>query len=218
MIHHVNLGIHILAGTVAMIIGLLAIIYNRRVATHKKLGRYFIYLLVIVVATGFIGFLFFRNDPFLLMLTLIAGYVGYAGYRNIQLREARANIWDALIALSTLSIALVYTWQLSQSQVLWNSSVILSTVIALALVTVYDLVKYFFFHSYLKGWWVYEHIYKMISAFSAMVSAFAGNTLRGFHPYSQIGPSAVCMMLIILFIVQRAAMKRRKANNSIGDW
>jgi uncharacterized membrane protein len=216
MIHHVNLGVHILAGTVAMIIGLLAIIYNRQVALHKKLGRYFVYLLVVVVATGFIGFLFFRNDPFLLMLTLIAGYVGYAGYRNVQLREKRGSIWDVSVALAVLSTALMYTWQLSQSQVLWNSSVILSTVIALALVTMYDLIKYFFFHSYMKGWWLYEHIYKMISAFSAMVSAFAGNTLRGFHPYSQIGPSAVCMMLIIFFIVQRAAMKRKKVNNSIG--
>ncbi|MFM9840092.1 MAG: hypothetical protein ACKVOQ_17635 [Cyclobacteriaceae bacterium] len=216
MIHHVNLGIHILAGTVAMIIGLLAIIYNRQVALHKKLGRYFVYLLVVVVATGFIGFLFFRNDPFLLMLTLIAGYVGYAGYRNVQLREKRGSIWDVSVALAVLSTALMYTWQLSQSQVLWNSSVILSTVIALALVTMYDLIKFFFFHSYMKGWWLYEHIYKIISAFSAMVSAFAGNTLRGFHPYSQIGPSAVCMMLIIFFIVQRAAMKRKKVNNSIG--
>jgi hypothetical protein len=217
MIHHVNLGIHILAGTVAMIIGLLAIIYNRQVAFHKKLGRYFVYLLVVVVATGFIGFLFFRNDPFLLMLTLIAGYVGYAGYRNVQLREKRGSIWDVSVALAVLSTALMYTWQLSQSQVLWNSSVILSTVIALALVTMYDLIKYFFFHSHIKGWWLYEHIYKMISAFSAMVSAFAGNTLRGFHPYSQIGPSAICMILIALFIVQRASMRRKKVNNSIGE-
>ncbi len=210
MIHHLNLGIHILAGTIAMIIGSLAIIHNRRASVHRRLGRYFTYLLVVVVTTGFIGFLFFRNDPFLLMLTLIAGYVGYAGYRNVQLREKRGSGWDALIALVVLSTALIYTWRLSQSQILWNSSVILSTVIALALVTVYDLMKYFFFHSYMKGWWLYEHVYKLISAFSAMVSAFAGNTLRGFHPYSQIGPSAICMMLIVLFIVQRASMKKKK--------
>jgi uncharacterized membrane protein len=138
MIHQVNLGIHILTGTVAMVIGLLAIINNRRIVVHRKLGRYFIYLLAVVVATGFIGFLFFRNDPFLLMLTLIAGYVGYAGYRTVQLRVKRGSIWDALIALAVLSTALVYTWQLVQSQILWNASVILSTVIALALVTVYD--------------------------------------------------------------------------------
>jgi predicted neutral ceramidase superfamily lipid hydrolase len=210
MIHHVNLGIHILTGTVAMVIGLLAIIYNRRVAVHRKLGRYFVYLLIVVVTTGFIGFLFFRNDPFLLMLTLIAGYVGYAGYRTVQLREKRGSIWDALIALAVLSTASVYVWYVARQPTSWSPAVVSPLLIALVAVTVYDLTKYFLLHPYLKGWWLYEHIYKMISAFSAMVSAFAGNTLRGFHPYSQIGPSAICMILIIFFIAQRALMKKGK--------
>jgi hypothetical protein len=195
-----------------MIIGLLAIAYNRRVTLHKKLGLYFIYLLAVVVATGFIGFFFFRNDPFLLMLTLTASYVGFAGFRNIQLREKQSTIWDAMVAVTILIISLVYMGQLSKSQVQWNVPVVMSTLAALFLVTSYDLTKYFFLHRFLKHGWLYEHIYKMISAFSALLSGFTGNVFRSFHPYSQIGPSIICTMLIIYFITREFCSKRQLAS------
>jgi uncharacterized membrane protein HdeD (DUF308 family) len=208
MTHQVNIAIHVLTGTVALIIGIFAIAYNRKITTHRKLGRYFLYLLSVVVTTGFIGFFIFRQDPFLMMLTLIAFYVGYAGFRNIKLREKRSNIWDALVALITLSLGLIYVWQLSSSNVYWNFSVVVPTVVALALVTTYDLMKFFFFHTYLKSWWLYEHIYKMISAFSALLSAFMGNVFKDFHPYSQIGPSLFCTLLAIYFIMSKVLQRR----------
>lgn len=210
MLHHINILIHVVSGSIAMIVGLLAIIYNRRVGLHRKLGRYFIYLLSIVVSTGFIGFFFFRNEPFFLMLTLIASYVGFAGFRNIQLKEKRGTAVDALMAIVLLVISLIFAWTLLKSQRLMNSSVVTSTMVALVLVTTYDLVKYFFLHQYLKGAWLYEHIYKMISAFSALVSAFTGNVLRDFHPYSQIGPSVLCTCLVVYFIAVRSRARRGK--------
>jgi uncharacterized membrane protein HdeD (DUF308 family) len=210
MIHQVNIAIHAVLGTIAIVIGLFAIIYNRKVALHKKLGRYFVYLLTVVVSTGFIGFFFFRQDPFLLMLTLIATYVGFAGFRNIKLRENRSTIWDAAVALGSLMIASIYLWKLVNSQTHWNVSVVSSTFVALGLVTTYDLVKFFFLHNYLKKWWLYEHIYKMISAFSALLSAFSGNVLRDFHPYSQVVPSAFCTVMIGYFIFKRAMGAKQK--------
>lgn len=208
MVHQVNIGIHVFAGTIAIVIGLFAIIYNRRVALHKKLGRNYVYLLSIVVATGFIGFVFFRHDPFLLMLTLIAFYTGYAGFRNIKLKEHRSTLGDVAVAFCTLMIACCYLWKLAYAQSHWNASVVVPTFVALGLVTVYDLMKFFFFHKAIKKWWLYEHIYKMISTFSALVSAFSGNVLRDFHPYSQIVPSMFCMMMIVWFIATRARTKK----------
>lgn len=204
MLHQANIVIHVLTGTIAMIVGIFAIAFNRKVVIHKKLGRYFIYLLTVVVSSGFVGFLFFRNDPFLLMLTIIASYVGFAGFRNIQLKEKRGTWVDTLIAISALTTSLLYVWNLSKSPLHWNTSVVIPTLVALVLVTTYDLVKQFFLQSYLKDAWLYEHIYKMISAFSALFSAFTGNVFRSFHPYSQIGPSIICVLLIIYFIARRA--------------
>ncbi|MFM8851368.1 MAG: hypothetical protein ACKOE5_13360, partial [Cytophagales bacterium] len=74
---------------------------------------------------------------------------------------------------------------------------------------VYDLMKFFFFHEAIKKWWLYEHIYKMISTFSALVSAFSGNVLRDFHPYSQMVPSIFCTILIIVFITLKVRDNRQ---------
>jgi hypothetical protein len=203
MLHQVNIITHIIAGMVALVIGLFAIVYNRRVILHIKLGRYFIYFLSVVIVTGYFGFFLFGNDPFLLMLTLIASYVGFAGFRNIQLKEKRGTALDVVVALTALISSLTYVCLLSRNNVPRNITVVSSTLAALLLVTTYDLMKYFFFHDYLRKAWLYEHIYKMISAFSALLSAFAGNVFRDFHPYSQVGPSAFCTLLIIYFISLR---------------
>ncbi|NOS93303.1 MAG: hypothetical protein HOP30_15400 [Cyclobacteriaceae bacterium] len=209
MLHQFNIVVHVVAGSIAIILGIIAIIKNRNVPLHRKVGTYFKYLLVIVVGTGFLGFLFFRQEPFFLMLTLIAGYVGYAGFRNIQLRENRASKVDLIVALASLGIAVWYGGYVIHHRYVANPVVVYSTLGALVFVISYDLIKYFFLHERLKKWWLYEHIYKVISAFSAMVSAFVGNVFREYHPYSQIGPSLICTILIIYFIVQRARESTR---------
>jgi uncharacterized membrane protein len=204
MLHQVNIGIHVFIGTIAIVVGIITIYYNKNIVTHKKWGRYFVVLLSVVVLTGFFGFLFFRKDPFLSMLTILSGYVGYAGFRAVKLKEKKSHMIDITIAVVSLSLGIAFVWYLTESRASWNFSVVLSTLIALAIVTIYDILKYFFLFSYLKKCWLYEHIYKMISTFSALVSAFAGNVCSDFHPYSQIGPSLICTFLIIYFIIERA--------------
>src|SRR5688500_13746779 len=98
-IHKVNILIHVLAGTIALAVGILTIFFYRRPVIHKRFGRVFLYLLFAVVATGFLGWLFFRSNSFLLMLTILSGYVGYAGFRAIRLREQRGTLLDTLIAI-----------------------------------------------------------------------------------------------------------------------
>jgi len=207
MLHQLNIFVHIVAGTLALIVGIITILKNRNIPAHRRWGTLFNYLLVVVVGTGFIGFLFFRQEPFFLMLTLISGYVGFAGFRNIQLKEKRATRIDALAASGCLVIAIIYGVYVIQAGAASNATVIYATLGALVLVTGYDLIKYFFYHRYLKKAWLYEHIYKMISACSALASAFAGNVFRDYHPYSQLGPSVAGTLLILYFIWQRSTRK-----------
>jgi hypothetical protein len=76
-------------------------------------------------------------------------------------------------------------------------------------VTVYDLLRNLFLYERMKSWWLYEHIYKMISSFSALFSAFAGTALPRFKPYSQVGPSAICMILVVVFIIGQWKKRNR---------
>ena len=76
MIHQFNILIHVVAGTLGLIVGTFVLLAPKATSTHVRWGRYFLYLLSVVVITGFLGWLFFRSDPFLFLLTLLAGYNG----------------------------------------------------------------------------------------------------------------------------------------------
>lgn len=216
MIHQVNIIIHVVAGVTAMLVGALALLVAKRSHLHIRLGRLFLKLLSVVVVSGFVGWLFFRSTNFLLMLTLLSGYVGYAGWRTIRLKEKRTANYDALVAIVALSLGILFLTELKKQDGNWNPVVIYSTLSALALVTVYDLLKHFWLHSWLKTWWIYEHIYKMISAFSATLAAFTGTVLPDYKPYSQILPSTFSMILIVVMIFRQAsAQKRAKSFSTI---
>ena len=208
--HAINLIIHISAGVAALIAGSVAIFSGKGSKRHRYFGRIFLVLLSVVVATGMIGAILFRSNPFLLMLTFLSGYVGYAGWRNLQLKEREASLPDAGLAAITLVAGTAYAyWLQTNADNDFNPAVIYSTLGALWLVTVYDLLRYFFLHAYLKQLWLYEHIYKTTSAFSAIFSAFTGTVLPGFKPYSQVGPSAIMMTVIVTYIVIEAVRKKR---------
>ena len=209
MLHTFNISLHVLAGTTALVIGLLALSSRKPSARHFRYGRYFLYLLVVVVGTGFTGLLFFRSSSFLLMLTLLAGYNVFAGYRTVRLRERRSTRADALVSAGTLLIGLLYLFYLRQSGGNWAPSVVYSTLAALALVTIYDLLKHLWLHERIQSWWLYEHIYKMLSAYSALLSAFTGTVLPGFKPYSQLGPSVLCLWLIVFFIWRQVLLRKK---------
>lgn len=211
MIHQFNILLHVLAGILALMVGMAALLVPKYTPRHKRLGRLFLYLLAMVVTSGFLGWLFFRSSPFLLMLTLLSGYVGYAGWRTVRLRTQRSSIWDVMVALIALSLGVLFLVQQEKNDANWNPVVMYSTLGALILVTTYDIVKHLLLHRYLNMWWIYEHIYKMVSAFSAIFSAFAGTVLPAYKPWSQIMPSTFCVMLIVV-LIWRQAVKERKGN------
>ncbi len=201
MIHQINIIFHVTAGTIAMVLGAILIVGRKGDCTHRTWGIHYSRLLVVVVGTGFLGWLF--------LLTVLAGYNTWSGYNVVRRKEARAGRSELLITSSALATGITYMIWLMTSDAVWAPAVIYSTVSALALVTIYDLIKGVFLHRKLTGWWLYEHIYKMISSLSALLSAFAGTVLPSYKPWSQIGPGVLCIMVIVYFI-GREAIKRKK--------
>ena len=95
---------------------------------------------------------------------------------------------------------------------IWSPIVIYSTVGALVFVIIYDLIKYLIpAKVYNRNRiWLYEHIYKMTSAFSALLAAFVGTVFEEYQPHSQYLPSALGMLIIFGFMVYtyRYGLKR----------
>ena len=207
-LHTINITIHVLFGTIGLLIGLVALFYQNKPQRHSQYGRYFLYILTVVVSTAFIGILFFRSSSFLLILTLLAGYVGYSGYRAVRLRERRSSTVDVLLAGSVLITGGLYLRSMQLAGGNWSPAVVYPTLSGLVLVAGYDLLKHIWLFRRLRTWWLYEHIYKMLSAYNALVSAFAGTVLSHYKPYSQILPSVVCVGAIVYFIRKRAKKHR----------
>ncbi|WP_128543689.1 hypothetical protein [Larkinella soli] len=198
-IHSINLWIHIAFGTAGLLLGLVVLNAPKRKGLHTRFGRYFLSTLAVVVLTGLLGALFFRSTPFLMLLTLLSGYEGYSGFRAVRLRRQKAGRQDVIIAVIVLITGLVYTARLNLGAGNWSPSVIYPTVGSLVFLTGYDLVKRFLWFERLRGFWLYEHIYKLISAFGALLSAFCGNVFPAWQPYSQMVPGLFCLLMIAYF-------------------
>ncbi|GAB3968897.1 hypothetical protein GCM10028806_13910 [Spirosoma terrae] len=212
-LHTANIVIHVLFGTFSLIVGLVTLFYQNRLRQHVRYGRIFLYLLTVVVATAFVGILFFRSDPFLLVLTLLSGYVGYSGYRAVRLKEQKTTTVDMLVTFGLLLGGSLYVKSLQLSEGHWSPTVVYSTFSALIAVAAYDVIKHFWLYKRLKTWWLYEHIYKMMSAYSALASAFSGSVLSDYKPYSQILPSALGTLALIYFIGKKARTRKRTARS-----
>jgi hypothetical protein len=73
----------------------------------------------------------------------------------------------------------------------WSPVVMYSTLGTLLAMTLYDLSRFGWRQQWLQGAWLYEHIWKMMSTYSALLSAFTGTVLAAYQPYSQFLPSVL---------------------------
>jgi hypothetical protein len=191
MEHLTNIVIHVMAGTIALIAGLIAMFVKKGGKIHIASGRYFMWAMIIVIITGLFGVLVFKRNTFLLVITLLAGYNCFSGIRVFKQRRSIDYIVPLVVMASVCFIRSMY----------WSAVIIYSTIGALLLVTTWDLLKWSMPALFLKRAVMYEHVYKMVSALSALASAFIGTTLPQYKPYSQFLPSMVGLTSIIVIFI-----------------
>lgn len=202
LIHHINIIIHVLAGTIALLTGLTALSVTKGGKLHIQFGRYFTRMIVIVILTGLIGIFIFRRNNFLLVITLLSAYNCFSGIRALRLNGRRPDPIDYLAPVIVTASALYYLYYIQAAGLYWSPVIIYSTIGALFLVTTYDLLKWAMPSPFLQKAVMYEHVYKMISAFSAITSAFSGTVLSQYKPYSQFLPSVIGMICIIITFIR----------------
>ena len=198
--HSTNIVIHVTAGTIALLLGIIALVSNKGKRAHVKSGNWFLIFLTIVVSTGLLGVFVFGRNTFLLVITLLSGYQGFSGYRALQAKDNKVRLPDIAMAVATLLSAFYFAYYIKRIGFFWTPVIIYSTLGALFTIILYDFLRYFIPASRYGRLWFYEHIYKMIGAFTALLAAFAGTVFESYQPYSQILPSAFGILLQIGFI------------------
>ena len=89
-------------------------------------------------------------------------------------------------------------------------SIIYYLLIYLFLIISFDLLRFFFPNLIrMRGFWLYEHIYKITGAFTALVSAGVGTVFASWEPYNQIVPAALSTFWLIFCLIYFTRPKRR---------
>ncbi len=202
-LHKANIILHIVTGSLALLIGVIALLSTKGGQLHNKSGRVFLRLITIVILTGLVGVFIFKRNTFLLVITVLSGYVSFSGYRILLFKTNEPRRFDMAVALLSLLVLGYFLYYFKSIGMIWSPIVIYSTVGAMLFIVSYDFIRYLIPRKAYKKHriWIYEHIYKMTSAFSALLSAFVGTVLDEYQPHSQYIPSAMSMLIIIGFMI-----------------
>ena len=202
-LHKANILTHITAGSIALLIGAIALIVRKGGKLHKNTGKIFLICLTVVILTGLLGVFIFRRNSFLLVITVLSGYLGFSGYRTLQTRSNKPKLIDITIALLSLLSVFYFLYYFKSIGMIWSPVIIYSTVGYLVLIITYDFFRYLLPASAYLNLWLYEHILKMVSAFSGLLSAFSGTVFPQYQPYSQFLPSVFGTLMAIGFMIAR---------------
>ncbi len=201
ILHLLNIIVHVLAGTLALLLGFIVLMNKKGSPKHRKIGRVFLLLLIIVVVTGFIGVFIFKRNSFLMIITILSAYYGFSGYRIVVSKTNTPKLVDIIIAILSIISVFYFLNYFHSIGLYWSPIIIYSTIGALTIIVLYDFLRYLIPKKLYENIWLYEHIYKMIGAFTALLSAFSGTVLNQYQPYSQFLPSVLGTLLQIGFII-----------------
>lgn len=189
-LHALNLAVHIGAGTVALLLGAVLLLQRKGTRRHRRWGRVF-GVLACVVCGSAAASLAFGYQPLFAVLTLTVAYQVWGGWRAVRWRGQGPD-WRDAAATVLAAIGAVALMFGTRS---WNAPVA-GALGWLAMVLVYDGVRWGFPRRWFDTLWQYEHAGKWIACVAGMASAMLGNVWRSGQPWSQLLPSVGGVVLI----------------------
>ncbi|HMH21222.1 MAG TPA: hypothetical protein VK563_05580 [Puia sp.] len=132
--HKINIITHVIAGSIALLLGVLALITKKGGKSHRRNGNIFLALLIVVIITGLVGVFVFGRNTFLLVITVLSGYFGFSGYRILQTRSNRPQLPDICVAIICLFSVSYFLYYFRSIGMIWSPVIIYSTVGTLLLV------------------------------------------------------------------------------------
>lgn len=198
----INILIHIIFGTLGIVIGVIPYITKKGGEKHRLYGKVFIGIMCIVIITAINGVIFFRDRPLLTIITLLSSYTTYSGLRVIKTKSNGFSKIDFMVMLLVLSLAIFYILKLQNGNVIWPKPLVYGFSSYILMITTFDIIRFLIprLITYSK-FWVYEHTYKMTGSFTALISAGAATVFAGHEPYNQIIPGIFCSILWLLSLL-----------------
>ncbi|GAB5522040.1 MAG: hypothetical protein RhofKO_42910 [Rhodothermales bacterium] len=202
-LHLANIVAHVLVGTVGIALGFVLLARPKGTAQHRRWGRWFAYATLGVNLTALIGSLFFRFLPIFATLNLLVTYQLVSGWRVIYTKAAGPSwvdaVWTGAAAIGAWVLVPIV---LAHPDV--APSVVYASLGGLAVLLLYDTIRWVFPTKWHRVVWPYEHIYKLVASLFGMLSALVGNVVHIGQPWSQVVPSIMGVLVIVFFFARWA--------------
>jgi hypothetical protein len=210
--------LHIVAGSTALISGLVAMLVKKGLINHRFWGKLFFWSMTITCLLG-LNAGFFRPGYLLFIpIAIISFYQVATGYRILYIKKLHTGqkpAWvDWLLTISMLLIAMVFlVWGIISLQ----EDVFLAIVLfAFASIGVYccmvDLYHYIKKPTD-KNYWLFTHIFRMSHGFIAALTAFLVNNSSLFKFIPQVLLLIIPISVgqpIISFVIWTYRRKKQK--------
>jgi uncharacterized membrane protein YjfL (UPF0719 family) len=197
--HSLNIALHIGAGVLALVFGLIPLLSRKGGHLHRLTGWLFVMAGFAVLACAVIGVTFYPQPGALVMATLSAGYQYVSGLRALPRFRQMPGWLDAGLALAALVACGVLLTRMTSGSASWPPAVGYATLGFLLLIVLYDLSRFLWRQAWQRIR-ALDHGLKMTGAYFAFASAGLGNLLRGGQPWSQILPSVIGLIVMLLLL------------------
>lgn len=192
-----EIKLHILAGSVGLLLGLIPMLTRKGSSPHRRSGRLFAYCASLVMISAVLT-IALRDKPSFLSLsriTLTSSYLLWGGMRALRIQSSGPTIIDRLGAGVAVGLSIPLFLQTVP-----HSSVPVAlanfTLYWLWTVIAYDLSRHYWSQQWQQHFAATDHGIKMIAVFFAMLSAGAGNFLPQYRPWSILLPNLAGMLIM----------------------
>ena len=217
-IYSLFLAIHIAAGFGAIVAGVAPILTRKGSRAHRLAGRTFAVFMAVLLACAWVMTAIKMNTYLLALsasasLTLLSGLRVLGRKRPDLRRSDRATALDWSVTLTIAGVGLLVLWMVVTGRSVGPAAIAMALVYSTLGMTSWDLWRFLrpTDWPFSPELWRYEHLWKMLGAYSAVLSAFSGNFLRILPPpWSALWPTLLFQTLTLIWIVVLVMQRRRR--------
>ncbi len=173
------LFIHVLAGAISLITGMVAFLTQKGGTNHRKVGRIYSYAMTVVFVTAIIVSAY-KFIPFLFMIAFLSYYSVFAGVRILKLKklnEGQSPKWyDWFAAILNLVVNLIFiVWGIYETVVNKNIGFAYLAIgfgIGGALISRTNLIPFITPPKHKMHWWT-SHMGNIFGGYIATMTAFS---------------------------------------------
>ena len=179
----ISLIIHVIAGSLALLSGLGAIVLRNKVKLHKPFGKFYFWCMTVVFVTA-LYISVYRKNHFLLFIGIFTYYSCLTAFRSLKLKKLHMGqkpmtidwIIEALNGAANLGLVVLGIILLTQGEMQWTIITVSFGLIGLR--SGLTNVKRLRGKVGMSNYWLLTHIGGMLGSYIGAITAFLVNNNR----------------------------------------